>query len=215
MSRFMKLALCAIFALVALATLAQAKDDEKFYDEDGKEIEVFDSGVGDPEWQEENDKRAFDVRGKSGIGMTRRHKQMKESLFTHGPDSQEKVWESNVKITWYASNDLKKPACCEKDWNPKNHHHIGAVMKGWSSGPQCGDFVRLCNEKTNKCTKVRIVDQCEACKENHVDLTKSAFKRLATTGNLDEGETTGLKMFTSRNPNPWDLSLFGPVKLKL
>lgn len=213
MSRFFKFAFSAIFALVAFVAVARA--GEKFYDEDGNELKVFDSGVGDDDWREEHDKRSFDVRGKSSFGMSRRHQKYKSVLFTHGPEKFENIWSDNVKITWYASNDLKQPACCETGWDPENHHHIGAVMKGWKNGPSCGDFVRLCNEKTNKCTKVRIVDECAGCKENHVDLTKSAFKRLATTGTLDEGITTGLKMFSSRMPNPWDLALFGPVKLKI
>ena len=45
MSRFFKFAFSAIFALVAFVAVARA--GEEFYDEDGNELKVFDSGVGD------------------------------------------------------------------------------------------------------------------------------------------------------------------------
>ena len=53
MSRFFKFAFSAIFALVAFVAVARA--GEKFYDEDGNELKVFDSGVGDDDWREEHD----------------------------------------------------------------------------------------------------------------------------------------------------------------
>lgn len=215
MTRYFKFALCVIFALVALVTVARA-EEEKFFDENGNRIKFINSG-GDPDWHEETEhKRSIHIRGKSSFGMNKRDVALARiHSFTHGPDYLEKIWKQGVKITWYASHDLKDPACGSGHWNPKNHHHIGAVMKGWENGPSCGDFVRLCNEKTQRCTKVRIVDHCEGCSADHIDLTKSAFKRLATTGTLDEGVTTGLSMWTSRTPNPWDLALFGPFKLKI
>ena len=74
--------------------------------------------------------------------------------------------------------------------------------------------MRLCNTKTDKCLKVRVVDECAGCSKNHVDLTKSAFKRLSTTGTLDEGLTTGLKLYKCNKPNPWDFALYGPLKLR-
>ena len=116
MSRFVKFAFCAIFALVAFVAVARANED--FFDEDGNEIKVFDSGVGDDDWSEEHEKRSFNVRGKSGFGMTRRHQKYKSVLFTRGPEKFENIWSDNVKITWYASNDLKQPACCETGWDP-------------------------------------------------------------------------------------------------
>ena len=53
MSRFFKFAFSAIFALVAF--VAGARAGEEFYDEDGNELKVFDSGVGDDDWREEHD----------------------------------------------------------------------------------------------------------------------------------------------------------------
>lgn len=211
MARFVQFATALFFALIAFAAVARA---EKYYDEDGKELVFFDSEVGDDEFEDdETEKRSFNLRGKSafGTGVQRR---INVHHFTHGPDHREELMEDNVKITWYASEDLKRPACGNDSWDPTNRHHIGAVLKTWKEGPQCGDFVRLCNEKVKRCVKVRVVDYCEGCSKSHIDLTKSAFKRLCTTGTLDEGITTGLKMFTSRYPNPWDFSLFGPFKLK-
>ena len=43
MSRFFKFAFSAIFALVAFVAVARA--GEVFYDEDGNELKVFDSGA--------------------------------------------------------------------------------------------------------------------------------------------------------------------------
>ena len=121
-----------------------------------------------------------------------------------------------TKITWYASNDLKNPQCGDGSWNPTNNCHIGAVMAGWGGGPKCGEFVQLCNEKMkpNKCVKVRIVDKCAGCKERHVDLTKSAFKQLAPSHSLDEGVVEDLVLYQNGKPSPWDIDLFGPLKLK-
>lgn len=125
--------------------------------------------------------------------------------------------------------------------------HIGAVVKNWSNGPQCGEFVQICNpKKNNHCVKgefssrgppqsiyvgihvlmptsslplsppVRVVDKCAGCGENHVDLTKSAFKKLSPSGTLTEGRIHGLEMFScSQKVNPWDRQLYGPFKLKL
>lgn len=122
----------------------------------------------------------------------------------------------NTQITWYASHDLLNPQCSDGKWNPNNNNHIGAVMYGWKNGPKCGEFVQLCNEShsRHKCVKVRIVDKCAACKQNHIDVTKASFRQLSNTGSLDEGVTHGLKLYTSGKPNPWDFDLFGPLALQ-
>ncbi|PKI83885.1 hypothetical protein MVES1_002104 [Malassezia vespertilionis] len=210
MSRFVKFTLYAFVALIAFA--AVVRTEEKYYDDDGNDLIVFDSKIGDNDFEDDApSKRSLNIRGKSAYGMAARHKN--ERLFTSGPSDNEKLIDHNIKITWYASEDLKAPACSNGKWDPSNSNHIGAVMKGWDGGPQCGQFVRLCNDKTSVCVKVRIVDECAGCSKNHVDLTKSAFKKLATTGTLDEGITTGLKLWDSHKPNPWDFSLYGPVAL--
>lgn len=211
MIRAMKFALFALLALAALAAVVKA--EEKFYDENGKEIVVFDSKVGDDEFEDDDmEKRSIGVRGKSAFGLAARHS--RHNGFTHGPEEGDELQDGNIRITWYASEDLKNPACGDDKWNPNNNNHIGAVQKSWTNGPQCGEFVRLCNTKTDKCLKVRVVDECAGCSKNHVDLTKSAFKRLSTTGTLDEGLTTGLKLYKCNKPNPWDFALYGPLKLR-
>ena len=213
MSRFVQFALFAFLALATFVAVVRAED--KFFDDDGKEMVFFDSEVGDNEFEDDQqEKRSLNIRGKSSFGMNKRNLKDTQELFTHGPAEKESVWANGIKITWYASQDLKNPACGNGKWDPSNSNHIGAVLKGWDHGPSCGDFIRLCNPKVSRCVRVRIVDECAGCKQNHIDLTKSAFKRLATTGTLDEGVTTGLTMWYSSKPNPWDLSLFGPFNLQ-
>ena len=87
MTRYLKFALCVIFALVALVTVARA-DEEKFFDDSGNQIKFIDSG-GDPDWHEETEhKRSVHVRGKSSFGMNKRDVALARiHSFTHGPDS--------------------------------------------------------------------------------------------------------------------------------
>lgn len=211
MSRVMQLAIFVFFALAAFAAMVQA--EEKFLDDDGKEIEFFDSNLGDDDFENDsNEKRSLNIRGKSAFGLAARHNG--DYGVTKLSEVKEKLEENNIKITWYAAHDLKDPACGNGHWDPNNNHHIGAVQKTWKNGPGCGEFVRLCNTQTDKCLKVRVVDECEGCSHNHVDLTKSAFRKLSTTGTLDEGISSGLHLYKSGKPNPWDYSLFGPFKLK-
>lgn len=87
-------------------------------------------------------------------------------------------------------------------------------MAGWKGGPQCGEFVDICNKQAgNKCVTVRVIDQCGGCNANAVDLTKSVFKRLSPSGTLNEGRMHGLTMHKSKKPNPWASALFGPFKM--
>lgn len=208
MTRFTQFALILFVAIAAFSALVKA---DPMLDESGKEIVVFDSKVGDADFENDvTQKRALNIRGKRTFGMDTQA----EALFSSAPGTQDKLRGDNLKITWYGAHDLLNPACGDEKWNPTDASHIGAVHKNWNKGPQCGDFVRICNPKVHRCVKVRVVDECAGCSSNHIDLTKSAFKKLATTGSLDEGITTGLKMYTCSKPNPWDLSLFGPLKLR-
>jgi hypothetical protein len=43
---------------------------------------------------------------------------------------------------------------------------------------------------------------------------QSAFKKLSPSGGLDEGRIKNLKMYHSSRPNPFDIGLFGPFRLK-
>lgn len=210
MTRFAQVALFALIVLAALVSVVKADDE---VDIGGKKIKVFDSGIGDQDYAKgagEDDKSFKFSVGKSNHRLGG----MKAKLFTDKPEKSDKLWEGNVKITWYSSHDLKAPACGDGSWDPENSSHIGATSVSWNGGPKCGEFVRLCNSKVSRCVHVRIVDECAGCKHNHVDLTKSAFQKLATTGSLDEGITTHLKMYRSEVPDIWDKALFGPIKLK-
>ncbi|UZJ51491.1 hypothetical protein CBS101457_000811 [Exobasidium rhododendri] len=129
-----------------------------------------------------------------------------------------KLLHNDTEITWYASQDLKNPACnggSNDGWAPTNDNHIGAIMAGWDMGThlKCGKFVDLCNESIKVCVKVRIVDKCAACKPGHVDLSKKAFLLLAPTHSLDEGVVKGLKLYANEEPSIWDFDLFGPKTL--
>ena len=203
MARAMNFSLIVALALVALATVVRCDND--LLDSFGKAIQFFESG-GDPDWR----KRSFNVHNKLDHKLQSRGVE----YFTTKPLDTDKFWKEGIKITWYAQHDLKNPSCGDGSWDPENSAHIGAVSAGWSEGPQCGEFVRLCNEKNHRCVRVRVIDHCEGCKNDHVDLTKSAFKRLSMTNSLDEGVTTGLKLYRSNKPNPWDKSMYGPGKLK-
>lgn len=192
-------------------------------DDDGQPIQFINSVIGDDDDDDytpaELSQRALVRRGKhhhkhschkSSSSLTRK-------LFTIGPESHDELWSPSVQITWYASHDLLNPQCGNGggNWQPVNSCHIGAVVKGWDDGPQCGDFVKLCNKKAdNHCVLVRVIDKCAGCAENHVDLTKSAFKKLSPSGTLEEGRIKGLQMYRTKKPNPWDLALFGPKLLQ-
>ncbi|WFD34455.1 hypothetical protein MCUN1_001296 [Malassezia cuniculi] len=210
MTRFTQIALFALVALSALFSVVRADEEVQI---DGKTVKVFDSGVGDQDYAkgagESHDSFKF-LAGKTNHRMAIN----RVKHYTVKPDATDKFWKDNIKITWYASNDLKAPACGDGTWDPENSSHIGATSVGWTNGPKCGEFVRLCNSKVSRCVHVRIVDQCAGCNDDHVDLTKSAFQKLATTGSLEEGITTHLKMYRSEVPDLWDKALFGPVKLR-
>ncbi|KDN40526.1 hypothetical protein K437DRAFT_188357 [Tilletiaria anomala UBC 951] len=176
-------------------------------DDDGNLIRFINGGA-DPDDDDIEDeglaRRRFHAR------HAKKHKSKKVGVHKYQPGK--KLWVRDCQITWYASNDLKNPQCGNGKWNPHNGNHIGAVMAGWDGGPKCGEFIDLC--RGNACVSVRIVDKCAGCGKNHVDLTKSAFKRLSPSGTLKEGRIHGLKMFHNSKPNPWNLQLFGPYNLK-
>ncbi|KAN0063223.1 hypothetical protein ACQY0O_004387 [Thecaphora frezii] len=189
-------------------------------DEHGKPIEFVNSVFGDEDDDDytevELQQRELMRRGKHHHKHSRKTKG--KQLFTIGTDDSDQLWSDNIKITWYASNDLKNPQCGNGGgkWQPENSSHIGAVVKNWDNGPQCGEFIKLCNKRNkNKCVKVRVIDKCAGCKQGHVDLTKSAFKKLAPSGTLNEGVVENLEMYKTYKPNPWDIALFGPKLLQV
>lgn len=203
-------------------SLASAPAD---LDDFGNPMQYINSVVGDEDdddyTPEQLEQRSNMRRSKHHHKHSQKHKSHLSSarkLFTIGPGDNDQLWKKNVQITWYAAHDLLNPQCGNGggNWQPTNSCHIGAVVKNWDDGPQCGEFVKLCNkEADNHCVLVRVIDKCAGCGENHVDLTKSAFKKLSPSGTLAEGRIHGLQMYkASQLPNPWDLALFGPKLLQ-
>ena len=226
--------LIVIFATLALAAIGSYAADTVSdptsnlttpppeLDDDGLPLQFINSVTGDPE---DDDYTPDQLLQRSLLRRTKHHHKhsskssshKSHQLFSLGPAVSDTLWSPSVQITWYASHDLLNPQCGNGggNWQPVNSCHIGAVVKNWDNGPQCGEFVRLCNkEADDHCVVVRIIDKCAGCKENHVDLTKSAFKRLSPSGTLREGRIKGLKMYRTKMPNPWDLALWGPKLLQ-
>ncbi|PWN54160.1 hypothetical protein IE53DRAFT_383294 [Violaceomyces palustris] len=233
MARINLFALVAVVALLGVGTASASESNalssspvsaatnlvEKVFDEDNKEIQFFNSIFGDDDDDDydEEQLKAREILRRSKHHHKHSRKKSSKKLYTIGADANDEIWDKSVQITWYAANDLKNPQCGNGggSWQPENSCHIGAVVKNWSNGPQCGEFVKLCNKKAgNHCVKVRVIDKCAGCGSGHVDLTKSAFKKLSPSGTLTEGRIHGLQMYRSKKPNPWDLSLFGPFKLQ-
>lgn len=229
----------AVMASVALAAIGAAateaditkpvkvqsldKPVSEDLDDAGNPMQYINSVFGDEDdddyTPEQLEQRSNMRRSKHHHKHSHKHKSPAHSrkMFSVGPLDSDSLWSKNVQITWYASHDLKNPQCGNGggSWQPENSSHIGAVVKGWTDGPQCGEFVKLCNKDANNhCVQVRVIDKCAGCGENHVDLTKSAFKKLSPSGTLTEGRIHGLQMYHSSKPNPWDLALFGPKLLQ-
>lgn len=188
-------------------------------DDEGNPLQFINSVYGD---EDDDDYTPEQLEARSVLRRSKhhhkhsKHHHSSRKMFTVGPVSTDSLWKKNVQITWYASHDLLNPQCGNGggNWQPENSSHIGAVVKHWNDGPQCGEFVKLCNkEAKNHCVLVRVIDKCAGCGENHVDLTKSAFKKLSPSGTLSEGRIHGLQMYRGHSPNPWDLALFGPKLL--
>ncbi|KAJ1029700.1 hypothetical protein NDA13_002943 [Ustilago tritici] len=190
-------------------------------DEEGKPIQFINSVIGDDEDDDytpaELEQRSLLRRGKDHHKHSSHESSaLSRKLFTLGHEKDDKLWSGNVKVTWHASPDLLSPQCGDDGgkWQPKDNSHVGAVMKGWDEGPKCGEFVKLCYGVHNHCVVVRVFNTCTECAEDHIDLTKSAFKKLSPSGTLKEGSIDGLKMYRTKQPSPWDLALFGPLKLQ-
>lgn len=191
------------------------------FDEEGKPIQFINSVIGDDEDDDytpaELEQRSLLRRGKDHHKHSSHESSaLSRKLFTLGHEKDDKLWSGNVKVTWHASPDLLSPQCGDDGgkWQPKDNSHVGAVMKGWDEGPKCGEFVKLCYGVHNHCVVVRVFNTCTECARGHVDLTKSAFKKLSPSGTLKEGSIDGLKMYRTKQPSPWDLALFGPLKLQ-
>ncbi|KAF9133717.1 hypothetical protein BGW39_009074 [Mortierella sp. 14UC] len=96
----------------------------------------------------------------------------------------------NGQASWYKSHGLDKASCyTQKRIDAKGQWHVGAVnMKTFgnhaanasaSRQKLCFECVHITAVGTNRSVTVRVVDACPQCKANHIDLTSSAFMKLA------------------------------------
>jgi expansin (peptidoglycan-binding protein) len=88
------------------------------------------------------------------------------------------------KMTFYEDDQLNNAACYGRDgirsYNAKPSDRIGAV----SNNNMCYQCIKITNPKNRKSVIVKIVDECEGCAKNNIDVTRSAFSSIA---NLDDG----------------------------
>ncbi|KAI8637849.1 hypothetical protein BD408DRAFT_423865 [Parasitella parasitica] len=96
------------------------------------------------------------------------------------------------RVTWYSGNDLKKAACYSGRNNlprvdAKITDMIGAMaMHNFEQCYKCMEITN--NRQKHKKIIVKIIDLCAACKVGKaIDLTPTAFKKLAPQGDLDIG----------------------------
>jgi len=83
------------------------------------------------------------------------------------------------KITFFEDDQLENAACYGRDglpnYNAKPTDMIGA-MKGLS---KCYVCLQITNPSNKKKVIVKIIDQCEGCPTNNIDLTPKAFATVA------------------------------------
>ncbi|SPO24850.1 uncharacterized protein UTRI_01352_B [Ustilago trichophora] len=106
-------------------------------------------------------------------------------------DLEKRDWVSKWgKVTWYGGGQLNNPACGGP--TPTDNSMIAAVKQNGGYG-KCGETVHI--HYKGKMVSVKIVDYCESCEWGHFDLSRGAFKKLAS---LDEGVLNGIhfKLFT-------------------
>lgn len=89
------------------------------------------------------------------------------------------------RITYYSGKQLKNPACGGP--NPNDHSMIAAVKEGGAFS--CGDKVHV--QHGSNSVVVKVVDFCESCGHQDMDLTPGAFKKLAP---ISKGEISGAKV---------------------
>lgn len=91
----------------------------------------------------------------------------------------------NGKNTWFAGKDAQSVACYgdlenNSNVNAQDSWHIAAVnMDSYSGGEKsaCFECAKITYKKRS--VIVRIVDDCQGCASNQMDLSKSAFDSLA------------------------------------
>lgn len=91
-----------------------------------------------------------------------------------------------AQITYYNGEDLKGSACYGRNGLPpydaKDSDFIAAMYM--DDFEHCYECLKICRD--SKCVVVKVIDECGGCPPDaqNVDLTESAFKKLAT---LEEG----------------------------
>ncbi|PWN97791.1 hypothetical protein FA09DRAFT_297571, partial [Tilletiopsis washingtonensis] len=61
--------------------------------------------------------------------------------------------------------------------NDPNDHVVALGARQFAHGSRCGHRIRVCHE--GNCISVQVVDRCESCDFGSLDMSPSAFARLA------------------------------------
>lgn len=88
----------------------------------------------------------------------------------------------NLELTWYAGASMANPAC---GGSVSSSDYVVALPLSRKKG-MCGKRIKI--TKGSKSVTAKVVDWCEGCNSNHFDLSKAAFKKLAS---LDQGVVNG------------------------
>ncbi|KAG0055301.1 hypothetical protein BGZ83_009059 [Gryganskiella cystojenkinii] len=90
------------------------------------------------------------------------------------------------KNTWFAGKDARSVACYgdlegNSNVNVNDAWHIGAVnLNSYSGGEKAACFECAKITYKRRSVIVRIIDDCQGCASNQIDLSKSAFSSLAS-----------------------------------
>ncbi|RGB31222.1 hypothetical protein C1646_709527 [Rhizophagus diaphanus] len=87
----------------------------------------------------------------------------------------------NSKMTFYEDDQLNNAACYGRDGIPKYNAKPSDRIGAMSNNNMCYQCVKITNPKNKKSVVVKIVDKCEGCPKNNIDLTRSAFASIANT----------------------------------
>ncbi|SNX86377.1 uncharacterized protein MEPE_05086 [Melanopsichium pennsylvanicum] len=82
----------------------------------------------------------------------------------------------NGQMTYYYGTQLLNPACPNAS-TPSDASMTAAISN--DSPFQCGDQIKIAN-KNGKQVTVTVVDRCEGCSSDHLDVTKAVFEKFSS-----------------------------------